>query len=154
MCPNFWLVLYVRDSYGGYIVPTQSRSVLEVGVVLDKVLGLVGGEQAGLDEADQGVDLQEVVLDRSPSEQNPETGRELEEQAEWLGWKEADSEEKEEDDETEEDDEGGGGGWWRRRSAVVPRSGSCGARNPGFSVGEPRPQPEPSISNWRPRDER
>ena len=48
-----------------------------VGVVVNKVLGLVSGEQAGLDEADQGVDLPEVVLDRSPSEQNPETHREL-----------------------------------------------------------------------------
>ena len=67
----------VESGQSGSIVPTQSRSVLEVGVVLDKVLGLVSGEQAGLDEADQGVDLPEVVLDRSPSEQNPETHREL-----------------------------------------------------------------------------
>lgn len=62
---------------GGGTVPTQSRSVQDVRIVLGKVPGLVWGEESGLDEADQGVDLLEVVLDRSPRQQNLESHREL-----------------------------------------------------------------------------
>lgn len=56
---------------------TQSRLTSHVGVRVDKVVRPVGVEDAGLDEAQQGVKLLQVVLDGGPGQQNSEVNREL-----------------------------------------------------------------------------
>lgn len=56
---------------------TQSGLTSHVGVRVDKAVRLVGIEDAGLDEAQQGVKLLQVVLDWGPRQQNSEVNGEL-----------------------------------------------------------------------------
>lgn len=51
---------------------TKSRLILHIGVRVDEVVRLISGKDAGLDEAQQGVELLQVVLDGSPRQQDSE----------------------------------------------------------------------------------
>lgn len=48
-----------------------------VGVGVDEVLDVISFEDAGLNEAQQGVELLQVVLDGRPRQQHAEVNREL-----------------------------------------------------------------------------
>lgn len=58
---------------------TKSRLILHIGVRVDEVVRLISGKDAGLDEAQQGVELLQVVLDGSPRQQDSEADWELHE---------------------------------------------------------------------------
>lgn len=51
---------------------TKSGLTLYIGVRVDKVVRLVGCKDAGLNEAQQGVQLLQVVLDGGPRQQDSE----------------------------------------------------------------------------------
>lgn len=51
---------------------TKSGLTLYVGVRVDKVVHLIGCKDAGLNEAQQGVELLQVVLDGGPRQQDSE----------------------------------------------------------------------------------
>lgn len=57
--------------------PTQSRLILYISIQINKAVCVLGCKDAGLDEAEQGVQLLEVVLNRSSCQQDSETYREL-----------------------------------------------------------------------------
>lgn len=51
---------------------TKSRLTLYTGVRVDEIIRLIGCKDAGLNEAQQGVELLQVVLDGGPCQQDSE----------------------------------------------------------------------------------
>lgn len=52
---------------------TKSRLILYIRVGVDEVIHLIGGKDARLNEAQQGVELLQVVLDGCPCQQDSES---------------------------------------------------------------------------------
>ncbi len=66
-----------KDNNKNDVCHTKSRLTLYIGVRADKVVCLISCKDAGLNEAQQGVELLQVVLDGGPCQQDSETKGEL-----------------------------------------------------------------------------
>lgn len=110
---------------------TQSGLTSYIGVWVDKVFGPIRLEDTGLDEAQQGVKLLQVVLDWSPRQQNSEINWELRgKRTTCSNTKESENREKP----TER----------KENTSLLLRS--CAEESSDPSVCEPRPPPAPSNS--------